>query len=451
MIRIYGLERNNLLELLIPKERNRYLFYALFALNVLLLFCNYALNVSIPFAVFIVILALTAFLGDMDELISVCICCIAWSQAIKWHYVVIFCCLILVIKYGRKIKPDVGIIPIVLIVIWEFLHCFSSGANLKNMVSFVFLYVFFVFLFFIRDMKTMDYTFIMRNFAIAVFSVCCILMLRLLVHSNFNFNVAFFNMQRLGLTDEEIGGMVINPNSLGVLCVLAVGCLMQIRTAGEKKKTDMLLMVLILVLGALTCSRTYLVCLLILCVFLLVTSNGGLRKKLKFLLSAVWVLVISLTLMYLIFPETLNMFIQRFNVDDISNGRNALLSAYNVYIFSSVKSLIWGLGSINFVEKVLDLSISDNVPHNGIQEIMIAWGIIGLLLFIGMIFVMIRRSKQENPHQSWTNYALLIVLLAKIMVGQVVTSNYTMLSFALIYLSLCHDCSGKVLDKHVYK
>jgi hypothetical protein len=188
-----------------------------------------------------------------------------------------------------------------------------------------------------------------------------------------------------------------------------------------------------------------------LCVFLLVTSNGGLRKKLKFLLSVVWVLVISLTLMYLIFPETLNMFIQRFNVDDISSGRNALLSVYNVYIFSSVKSLFWGLGSINLGEKVLDLSISDNVPHNGIQEIMVAWGIIGLLLFIGMIFVMIRRSKQENPHQSWTNYALLIVLLAKIMVGQVVTSNYTMLSFALIYLSLCHDCSGKVLDKHVYK
>ena len=305
------------MKLLIPKERNRYLFYALFVLNVLLLFCNYALNVSIPFVVFIAILAVAAFLGDMDELISVCICCIAWSQAIKWHYVIIFCCLIFVIKYKRKIKPDAGIIPIVLIVLWEYLHCLSSGANLKNMVSYTFLYVFFVFLFFIRDMKTIDYTFIMRNFAITVFSVCCILMLRLLIHNNFSFNMAFFDMQRLGITDEEIGGMVINPNSLGVLCVLAVGCLMQIRTVGEKKITDMLLMVLILVLGALTCSRTYLVCLLILCVFLLVTSKGGLRNKFKFLLSVVLVLVISLTLMYTIFPETLYMFIQRFYVDDI--------------------------------------------------------------------------------------------------------------------------------------
>ena len=439
------------MKLLIPKERNRYLFYALFVLNVLLLFCNYALNVSIPFVVFIAILAFAAFLGDMDELISVCICCIAWSQAIKWHYVVIFCCLIFVIKYGRKIKPDVGIIPIVLIVIWEFLHCFSSGANLKNMVSYTFLYVFLVFLFFIRDMKTIDYTFIMRNFAIAVFSVCCILMLRLLIHNNFSFNMAFFDMQRLGLTDEEIGGLVINPNSLGVLCVLAVGVLMQVRSAGEKKKLDIFLIILILVLGALTCSRTYLVCLLILCVFLFVTSNGGLRKKLKFLLSVILVLVISLTLMYLIFPETLNMFIQRFNVDDISNGRNDLVVKYNEYLFSSVKAFLWGLGSINLGEKVLGLSIAFNVPHNGIQEIMVAWGIIGLLLFIGMIFVMIRRSKQENPHQSWTNYALLIVLLAKIMVGQVITSNYTMLSFALIYLSLCHDCSGKGIDKPVYK
>ena len=431
------------MKLLISKEHNRYQFYVLFALNIFLLFLHYALQLSIPSVVFIVVLVLSALMGDKDELISICICCIAWSEAIKCHYVLIFCCVIFLLKYGKKTKIDFGFVPIILIIIWEFLHCFFGDVNLNGMISYAFLYVFLILIFYAHNMQTLDYSFIMRTFAIAVFSVCCILVLRLLVHNNFSFDMAFLDMQRLGLTNEETGGMVINPNSLGVLCVLAAGCLVQIRSAGENKIADLVLTVLILVLGALTCSRTYLACLLILCMFLFVTSNGSMKKKFKFLVGGILLLLISVLLMYLIFPSTLDMFIQRLSGDDITSGRDTLFNDYNSYLFSSSKAFLWGLGSLNLDEKVMQLSISFGVPHNGIQEILVAWGIIGLLLFIGMIFVMIRRSKQENPHQSWSNYALFIVLLAKIMVGQVITSNYTMLSLALIYLSLCHDCTGK--------
>lgn len=439
------------MKLLISKERNRYLFYALFALNILLLFLNYALQISIPSAVFIAILVFTAFIGDKDELISICICCTAWSEGIKWHYVIILCSIIFVFKYGRKVKLNSSVIPIISIVIWEFLHCFSGKTNPNGMVSYAFLYVFFVLIFFACDMKMIDYPFIMRNFAIAVFGVCCILVLRLLIHNNFNLDIAFLDMQRLGLTDEEIGGMVINPNSLGVLCVLAVGCLMQIRSAGDKKTFDVFLIVVILILGALTCSRTYLVCLLILGVFRFLSSNIGFKRRIQLLLGSMLVLLISISILSIVFPASLEMFIQRLTVEDITGGREVLFAEYNKYLLSSAKALIWGVGSLNLSEKVTQMSISFNVPHNGIQEILVAWGFIGLLLFVAMIFVMIRRSKQENPHQSLENYALLIVLLAKIMVGQVITSSYTMLAFALIYLSLCHDCTNKSLDKQVYK
>lgn len=427
------------MNLLISNGRSRLRFYALFFLLLLLLFFDYALLISIPSFVYISILMCAAFFGDEDEIISVCICCIPLCTALDWHYVVIFCFAIFVFKYGKKVKLDLGVIPIVLIVIWEFLHCFSGEANLKMMIVYPFIYLFFIMLFFIRDIRVIDYSFIMRNFAFAVFGVCCILTLRLLIHNNFNFDVAFLNMQRLGLADDEIGGMIINPNSLGVQCVLAAGGLIQIHSAGQKKALDIFLMILILVLGALTCSRTYLACLLILGIFVLVASNDGMKAKIKILLSSISVLLVSVFLLYLVFPDVLEMFAQRLNVEDITSGRDSLFVSYNDYLFSSLKAFLWGLGSLNLADNVRQLSIANIVPHNGIQEILVAWGIIGLLLFVAMIYVLIRRSKQENPHQSWKNYSLLIVLLAKIMVGQVITSTYTMLSFALIYLSLCQD------------
>ena len=431
------------MKLLISKGRNRYRFYALFLLLLLSLFLDYTLQISIPSLVYIVLLICAALLGDQDEIISVCICCIPLCTAIEWHYIVIFCIAVLLFKYGRHIKLDSGVLPLFLIVIWEVMHCFSGGANLKMIIAYLFLYLFFVVMFFLSDMRTIDYGFIVRNFAIAVFWVCCVLVLRLLIHNKFNFDIAFLDMQRLGLADEEIGGMIINPNALGVQCVLAVGGLMQMRSSGQKRVFDALLMISILVLGALTCSRTYVACLFILVVFLFIVSDIGAKERFKLLLGSLAALLISVVLLYLVFPVALETFIQRWTAEDLTSGRNALFVAYNDYLFSSVKACLWGLGSLNLDSKVMQLSIANNVPHNGIQEILVAWGIIGLVLFVAMILVLMRRSKQENPHQTWGNYSLFIVLISKIMVGQVITSDYTMLSFALIYLSLCQDCSNE--------
>ena len=432
-----------LLKSLILKECSRLRFYVLFSLLLLLLFLDYALLISIPSLVYIALLVCASFLGDQDEILSVCICCIPLCTAIDWHYVVIFCIAIFVFKYGKNIKLDFGVIPIILILVWEILHCFDGAANLKMIIAYFFLYSFLIMLFFLRDLRAIDYGFIMRNFAIAVFWVSCVLLLRLLIHNNFNLDIVFLDMQRLGLSDEEVGGMIINPNSLGVQCVLAVGGLAQIRSSGQKKAFDILLAILILLFGALTVSRTYLGCLLLLGVFLIVVSDMGLKGKLKLLFGSLSALLISVLLLCLVFPAVPEMFIQRLNAEDITGGRAALFSAYNDYLFSSAKAILWGLGSLNLGTKVMQMSIVNNVPHNGIQEILVAWGIIGLALFVAMILVLIRRSKQENSRQSWANYSLLIVLIAKIMVGQVITSTYTMLSFALIYLSLCQDFSGK--------
>jgi O-antigen ligase len=259
--------------------------------------------------------------------------------------------------------------------------------------------------------------------------------------NDFNIDVAFIDMRRLGLTDKEVGGLIINPNSLGIQCVLAVGGLIQIRYIGEKKIRYICLMVLILILGALTGSRTYLACLLILGVYLLLVSKGGIKAKVKASVIGIFCVLVSVLLLYLIFPTALETFVQRLNVEDITSGRNSLFVVYAEYMFSSPKVFLWGLGSLSLDEKIAKFAIAKNVPHNGIQEICVAWGIPGLIFFAAMISVLIRRSKQENPHQIGLNYLLLIILFAKIMVGQVITSSYTMLSFALIYLSLCQDFS----------
>lgn len=419
---------------------SRFSFYILFSFLIFLLFLKYVLLIALPSIVFISVFAVIAMFGNRDEILASCICCIPFYTALPYYYAVAICLIVYLLKYGKDIKLDFGFIPIVLIVVWELLHCFGDEISINSVIISAIPYLLFVILFFISGIKSVDYSFIVKVFAISVLSVCLILTGRLIILSDFNFNVAFFNMQRLGLNDEDIGGLIMNPNTLGILCVLAVSCLMQLRLKGQKNVSDLILMISIIVLGSLTVSRTYLVCLIIVLVYVFIASKGGIKKKIALLFGGVLIFVVSILLLNTLFPIVLELFGERLNAEDISSGRSYLFADYNNYIFSSAKSLFWGVGTSDFFHKLVNVYlISDNVPHNGIQEVVVAWGVPGLLFFIAMICVMVRRSREENTNQRLLNYLPFVVLLAKIQVGQMITSSYTLLAFALIYISLCAD------------
>ena len=422
------------------KKNSKLLFNTSFVLILLLLFLKYALLKSIPSMVFVALFAVIAFFGDREEIVVVCVCCIPLSTAIPYYYIVLFCAVVYLFKYRESIRVDVGFIPILLIIAWELIHCFDENISIISLVVELVPYVLLVVMFFDRSIKLVNYHFIARVFAISVFWVCCILVVRLMIQCDFKLEVAFINMQRLGLSEEEVEGLVVNPNSLGILCVLAVSCLMQLRMHGPRKIGDMFLIIFILILGTLTVSRTYLVCLLIMIFCLFIATSGGIKKKLKLLIGITLIVTVSLFVIKMLFPSVLELFMQRLKVEDITSGRDVLFATYNKYILSSPKSLFFGLGLLGFANKVMYVhNICANVPHNGIQEVLVAWGIPGLLMFSLMFYVLIRRSKQENENQTMINYLPLIIWIAKIMVGQVITSSYTMLTIALLYLSLCYN------------
>ena len=104
--------------------------------------------------------------------------------------------------------------------------------------------------------------------------------------------------------------------------------------------------------------------------------------------------------------------------------------------------MFFGIGLNNLSEKVIDLyRVSFNAPHNGIQEIIVAWGIPGLLMLGLLILMMILESNKYVRRKNALNYSILLIILVKSMAGQILTSGYTLLALAFAYLSLCQDFS----------
>lgn len=424
------------------KVSRRWLFWGLFAVLMLFLFFRYALMIMFPPLVFVAILALIAFVGDRDEILAVCMMCIPLSMIIPYYYVIIFCAVIYFGKYGNDIHLGFSFIPILLIVGWELCHCFSDNSTLKEIMAMMVPYLLILWLLSTRNLQSVDYGLVVRPFSFLMMWLCVILVWRILALSDYNVEVAFFNMQRLGLSEEEGNELVINPNSLGILCVLAASGLNQLRLNRGRKVGDTILMIMILALGALTVSRTYLACLIIMIIYLLATSKGA-KKKLKLFVGVAVVVLIGLLLLHMIFPSVLESFVRRLQVDDITGGRVELFAQYNDYLLSSPKALLGGIGALGMKDKVVfQYAIAPNVPHNGVQEILVAWGIPGLLFFVGLIFVLIRGSKKVNLRQTAINYLPFLIIFVKVQVGQLVTSTYTLLALSFAYLSLCQNFSA---------
>lgn len=419
-------------------------FYIILVALLTTIFIRYAFQTNIPRFIYLFLIILAAAIGNPSEIMAMCMCCIPLHEVIDFFYAVVICIAFYVFKNYRHLKINTSAFAIIPIILWELLHCFDPNFSptefLIPVVPLVALAVFMCI-----DSDEYDYAFIVRVFAITTVILCITLLTKVLYASNFNFAKAILGLQRLGFETERqklsTNTGEINPNTLGIICVLATTGLMQLRTKSKDRKSDILLAITLMVFGALTSSRTYLVCLVAMFMLLVCAQEGGFKSKLRLIGTIFMVLIIALSILYLLFPDLLQYYFSRFLEEDITTGRFTLMKIYHNFIMSDPKVLFFGIGLNKFDEKVLSVYrvTSRHVPHNGIQELVASWGLPGLVFFVALLLGMFFQSKKHSKSQKLMNFIPILILLLKIQAGQLFRSAYTMLAFSYAYLSMCQN------------
>ena len=428
-------------------------FWLLLMLLLGLIAVRYAFQIDIPKFLFAIIVLCMALVGDKSEIIAVCICCIPLHESIDLFYSVVFAVGAYVIKYFRQLRIGVSIALILSMIAWELLHClrseFSPVAFLTSVIPLVVLAVMMY-----SDLSDLDYPFVVRAFSAATLGICLTLLVKVLYLSGFNILSAIAGLQRLGVDTNEanqsvtIEGGQVNPNTLGIISVLAVTGLMQIRHKNQGRKTDIVIACVLMVFGALTASRTYLACLALMVVLLIFAQEGSLNRKLRFLGMILVLAAAALGLLYLLFPELLTYYIGRFFVRDITTGRMELMELYHDFIVSRPWVLLFGIGLKDYGATLVEVyRIAWVVPHNCIQEIIIAWGVPGLLFFAALFACMYHAAGLSRRPLRLINAIPLLIILFKGMAGQLLTSPYTMLALSVVYLSLHADLRPSIFPR----
>lgn len=429
--------------------RSRAGFWLLLTLLLGLIAVRYALQINIPRFLFALIILGMALLGDKSEIIAICMCCIPLHESIDLFYSIVFAVGVYVMKYFRQMRVGVSFGLIMTMIAWELLHClngvFSPVMFLTSVIPLIVLGVMMY-----SDLSDLDYPFVVRAFAVSALGVCVTLLVKVLYLSGFDLLGAIAGLQRLGLDTQsvDIEGGQVNPNTLGIIGVLAVTGLMQVRHMNRGRKSDLVIACVLMVFGALTASRTYLACLALMAALMIFAQQGSLKRKFRFLGMIAMIVLAALVLLYLIFPELLLYYISRFFVRDITTGRMDLMAYYHEFIVESPRVMLFGIGLQDYDATLVQVyRIASVVPHNAIQEIVIAWGVPGLLLFAGL-FVSMYHSAGCSRRLRLMNAIPLLIILFKGLAGQMLTSSYTMLALSFVYLSLYTDLRPKYISSN---
>ena len=433
-------------------QQNDYrIFYLFLLLFILLLFARYGLQLEIPRVLLTIVISIIVLQGQKDEILAIAMSCIALHEAVDFYYSIYICIIIYIIKRYNYIKINVSALFVMGLILLELLHCFQVDFSIMNFLITITPLLFLIIVL-CDDMSDINYGFIVRTMGVITLSIGISLLMRLVVEAGYNIMLAFSNLRRLGIDSAENAaeGGVINPNSLGIICVLIIVAYLQLRISEQKEKSDIIMLLLLLVLGALTTSRTFLVCFIITVILLLICQQEKLTKKVKFFAFIIIFIALAGALLYTVFPELVEYFISRFKGGDITTGRNDLMIVYHDYIMKNVDVMFWGIGLNDYSNQLVNiLHIASNTPHNAIQEIIIAWGLPGLVFFALLIVLISFRAYKCSGNQTLLNYIPLIIVIAKSMAGQMITSSYTMLALSFAYLSLCQDFSHRnILEKN---
>lgn len=419
-------------------------FYSLLCVLAVLLFVRYGLERDIPRIILTGTIAVIALLGNRNEILAIAMCCIPLHEAVDFFYAVVACAGVYILKYHRDIQIGVGVILTLIMIIWELLHCFTADFSVKGFLVSVIPLIFLAVVLCI-DASRIDYAFIVRTMAVMVAITSMVMLSNAVVKANFDFAAAVEGLRRLGFVSDNsdndaMQGGALNPNSLGVICVLASTGLLQLRTAGRNHRMDIPLLVILLVFGTLSSSRTFVFCLLVMVVLMIIAQPGSIRKKVRLSAMLTLTAAVALLLLRVLFPDLLEYYANRFRTGNIARSRDILMVSYHRFISDNPSVWLFGIGLQDYGIRLIEVfRIARFVPHNSIQEIIIAWGIPGLLMFILMCFVLYWHAGKYQNKIKLLNQIPILIIIVKSMAGQLLTSGYTMLAMVYAYLSLCQE------------
>ncbi|HHW21446.1 MAG TPA: O-antigen ligase family protein [Clostridiaceae bacterium] len=191
------------------------------------------------------------------------------------------------------------------------------------------------------------------------------------------------------VTSVEGITVTYDPNTLAILSSISIAIsLILLRNGSSPRWQHLLIIVFSVLIGMATLSRTFILLGVIILAFVTITSTRSVKGYIS-IFSFLGIIFVLFLCVNKYFPSLIRNITERFTTSDISNGRIAIFIGYMRIILNNPLKFILGLGIQNYQIKS---GIYESC-HNGTQEILVTWGLLGIIAVIIMFMNIFRRIK----------------------------------------------------------
>lgn len=387
----------------------------------MLLFAQEWWDLRMPAVPFILILSIPLWILPKASALRYTFFTTPFLMGVHGAYsLLIYVCLLCRVKVTNKYQY---VFPIILFMV-EVLDCFFFS-DIGEYSTKILLYSSCLgILYFAFFLENADYADLLKYFCWGLGLSLLLLYGRLMLHGTMDEILAVTNRDGL---EEKISGndginhFIANANSIGYYSIMLISALICV---GKKLKFHMveiaLLLLIAIVAGGVSYSRTWLVCLAILTATYFVVSN--MKEKVYF------TVLITCAMIYVI--NTDNGFIasltagfeSRFEEENIITGgnRSTIFNRYNDFFFSHPSYWVTGTGT-TCVHNVANNEVS---IHNGTQQIYVCTGLIGTIVLL--ITALKLKASNEYRRKELTQWIPLLISILFLQTVQFLSPYFLM-------------------------
>lgn len=407
-----------------------------------LMVARYLLKIDVPAIAFLALTLLPAWFGTKSEQLAMVASCIPLSVAFQYKYALLILSAAILIRNRWKLNRSGAFMIILAMAIWEWWHAFygrfSYVEYLRDFAELIVLG-----LVISIDLDQVNYKLIIRSLAISVVGVCAIMLMMQLEQFDYNILAVFGRSAhsfRFGQSNMESGvyALNFNANNLGFICNLATCGVLLLVARREGSRFDIIMAVSASIFALMTLSRAAIVCLILIFFAFIFLGEGKILQKVFSGVVGTVVAVIAMMLLWIYIPSIFENIQERFDRADVSGGRTSLFLYYGQFLLSSPAYFLGGIGMQHIFEKVSPYFAVHDVPHMGLQEVWVAWGIVGVFMIILLFWKIVTTSLwySQGKRRAYQFMPLFLTLVFT-MSGQLLTSSRTLMALIFAYVCLC--------------
>lgn len=373
-------------------NKQNFILISLFILVPILIYLRDVTGLNINKYFFLLIISIaTLFLSVKSNVILLSFL-IPFFSGIPSNYIFIVLIASITIKVNTKI-PSSMYFCIIGILCIELLNNINFNFKFFEFIMYS-IYLFSIAT--ILSLKKENVSNLMNVYAFSIGLVLCNVIIYFNTMTVLDFSTLINSSYRYGnvLDLKPTTSMILthDQNFIGYMSILSISSLfLSINYYKENKKTLKLLTIILisfnLFFAVLAASRAFILCLIIFVAWSLLKSIFIKRSIKSFVIMCLMIGTLYLIILN-VFPELFKNIIERFNEKDITGGRIDINNYYIQFIKSHPEYLLFGTSILS----MLEVAQYPSTIHNATLQIIVAYGLIGSLLFLSLIFVILKRE-----------------------------------------------------------